>query len=648
MVQCAMARRRIPAPDAVGNAGIMSENPTGPASNTSAVRPEHWVSASAAATLPELFAARVARTPDAIAYRYFDVPARRWRELTWEGIAARTARWRAGLAALGLARGERVAILLRNEPDWIAVDQAALSLGLVTVGLYCGDTPASSAKLLADSGARVAVVAKGAWWRAIAAAGPLPAVTGAITLDSDDAGDERLHALTGWLPATGETGAPACAADDLAALIYTSGTTGAARGVMLTHANLVWNAYACADAVGIEGEEEHLVSFLPLAHAFERVADYYRGLIAGATLTFCRHPRFLKPTLAHARPTALIGVPQVYERYYSELQRWLARHGRLFRRLVRFTIDLGWSVFQRQQGRGPRRPRHLLWPLLRRTVAASCLRPFGGRLEVAISGAAALPRPAARTLLGLGVRLQQGYGLTEAGPVVSVNRAGDNDPASVGAPLADVETRLDVDNELWVRSPGIMRGYWNDPEATAAVIESNGWLRTGDKVSRLDQRRLYLTGRVKEVIVMATGDKASPEPIEHLLALDPLIRHAVVVGEARPYLAAILECEPEPLARELAHLGLDPDDAGSLDSPRLERRLLQHAAGLLHDYPAHAQIRRAAVTTDEWNVENGLLTPTDKVRRRAIARRYRERLRQLYGRRSMPEKTDFSYNVNVE
>ncbi|MES1943052.1 AMP-dependent synthetase and ligase [Salinisphaera sp. PC39] len=612
-------------------------------------RPEHWVPASAAATLPELFNARVARTPKAPAYRYFDVPARRWRTLTWGEIAARAARWRAGFAALGLAHGDRVAILLRNEPDWVAVDQAALALGLVTVGLHCSDTAAANARLIADAGARAVVVAKGRWWRAVAGADAdaLPDVQCAVTLNADDAGDDRLRAVADWLPAKGDTAAPRCAPDDLAALIYTSGTTGNARGAMLTHANLVWNAYACADAVRIEGSER-LISVLPLAHAFERTVDCYRGLITGATLSFCRHPRFLKPTLMQERPTAMIGVPQIYERYYTELHRWLGRRPRVFRRLVQFTMALGWSVFQRQQGQGPRRFRHLLWPFLRRTVAAPCLRPFGGRLEVAVSGAAALPQPVARTLLGLGLRVQQGYGLTEASPVVSVNRADDNDPTSVGTPLAGVETRLGADNELWVRSPGVMRGYWNDPEATAAVLESNGWLRTGDKVSRLDQKRLYLTGRVKEVIVMATGEKASPEPIEAALTLDPMIRHAVIVGEARPYLAAILECDADLVAGELEKLGLSADEPGCLASPRLEREMLRRAARQLKAYPAHAQVRRVSVTTDEWTVQNALLTPTDKVRRRAIARRYGREIRRLYGHRAVPEKTDFSYNVNVE
>jgi long-chain acyl-CoA synthetase len=195
------------------------------------------------------------------------------------------------------------------------------------------------------------VVAKGRWWGQIAEEQSLPNGGEVVTLDSDTAGDERMHKETDWLPASGERGTPLCAADDLAALIYTSGTTGSARGAMLTHANLLWNAYACADAVGLEGEE-HLISFVPMAHAFERTADYYRALITGATLSFCRHPRFLKPTMVEVRPTALIGVPQVYERYYVELHRWLGRRMRLFGRLVRFTIEIGWSVFQRQQGRG--------------------------------------------------------------------------------------------------------------------------------------------------------------------------------------------------------------------------------------------------------------------------------------------------------
>lgn len=608
----------------------------------------HWVPAARASTLPALFAGRVALTPNETAYRYFDPPARRWRSLTWAQAENLAGRWRAGLAASDLSAGARVAILVRNSPSWVAVDQAALDQGLVSVGLFCGDTPASSGDILRDSGAALVVVAKGRWWRSILEEGDCPAVRTVVALDGDAEGDARLVASESWLPDKPQRASLTPAPEELASLVYTSGTSGRARGVMLSHASLVWNAYACARAVDTP-VDEHLVSFVPLAHAYERTVDYHRALITGATLSFCRHPRFLSLTLANARPTALVGVPRIYEHYYMELQRSLTRRPRWVRRLVRLTTELGWSVFQRQQGRGPRRLRHLAWPLLRQLVARPCLRPFGGRLEVAISGAAALPRPVARTLIGLGLPLLQGYGLTEAGPVVSVNRTDDNDPASVGRVLDDVQTRLGPDNELWVRTPGVMEGYWGDAEATAAVIEAGGnWLRTGDKVSRLDQSRLFLTGRLKEIIVMATGDKASPEPLERTIGLDPLFTRAAVVGEARPYLAALVTCDGEALGALMGTLGLDSESPSDRCDPRLERAMLKRIGQRLRHFPVHAQVRRVAVIDEVWSVENGLLTVTEKLRRRAVARRYAGEIERLYGRRAAAaQKTDFSYNVNV-
>lgn len=550
------------------------------------------------------------------------------------------------MAALGLDQGDRVAILVHNSPEWVAVDQAAMNLGLVTVGLFCRDTPASNAGVIADAGARVLVTAKGRWWGEIGEAGECPSLETVIALDNEADGDRRVHALRDWRPSEPASAPPEPAGDALAALVYTSGTMGRARGVMLTHRNLLWNTYACADAVRVPVNEQ-LVSFVPLSHAYERTVDYYRALVTGATISFCRHPRFLTLTLANARPTALVGVPRIYEHYYTELQRGLARRPAWQRRLVRATINLGWSVFERQQGRRAFRLRHVFWPVLRRFVAGPCLRPLGGRLEVAVSGAAPLPHQVARTLIGLGLPLLQGYGLTEAAPVVSVNRVDDSDPASVGRLLTSVEMRLGRGNELQIRSPGIMQGYWQDPEATDQVLDHRGWLYTGDKVSRLDQRRLYLTGRLKEVIVMATGEKASPEPLEQAIALDPLFARAVVAGEARPYLAAVVSCDPVALAAVMRELDLDPEDAASLKSSRLERALLNRIGAMLRDFPAHAQVRRVAPTTDVWNVDNGLMTPTEKVRRRRIARTYAATIHRLYGRRAEAEKTDFSYNVNV-
>ncbi len=469
--------------------------------------PEHWVSADSATSLANIFQQRVRLTPGAVAYRDRDPRTGEWQDQTWADMQARIARWRAGLAAQDLAPGSRVAILLPNSSEWVAIDQAALSLELVVVGLFPDDTAPTNARLLENSGASVLIVEQLQAWQLIESALSLPALECVLVCEAlRKPVPTRVRSVADWLPDQGQVTTPEIDAQALAALVYTSGTSGQARGAMLTHANLLWNATACAQAVVVSAPES-LLSFLPLAHGFERVVGYYRSIITGATTAFCRQKRLLHKDLAAVRPTALLGVPEVYERYHRELHRQLGERSVLVRRLVQFTMNLGWSVFQRDQGQDRRHLRHLLWPLLRATIAARCLQPLGGRLDTAVTGAAALSPPVARTMIGLGVHLLQGYGLTEAGPVVSVNRRADNDPQSVGLLLEGVETRIGAGNELMLRSPGVMQGYWRDEAATAEAIDNTGWLRTGDKISRLEQQRLYLTGRLKEVIVIPPAKK---------------------------------------------------------------------------------------------------------------------------------------------
>ncbi|GAB3671200.1 AMP-dependent synthetase/ligase [Salinisphaera aquimarina] len=612
-----------------------------------APRPDAWVARAAADTLCGLFAARVERTPEALAYRFYSPRRHAWVELSWADAAERVRAWRAVLAAEGVGPGDRVAIMLRNSPEWVCVDQAILSLGAVTVGLFCADTPPSNARTIVDSGASVLVAVKARWADRILAKHSCPELRRAIVFSGEVVAGSRVRSADALLAERSRDAvAPAGAEPDaLASLVYTSGSSGRSRGAMLSHANLLYNAYACADALPVV-EDEHSLSYVPLPHCYERVVNAYRGMITGATITFCRHPRFLGLTLARTPVTTLVGVPRVYERFYVELNRWLKRRPRSIQRLVAFTIKLGESVFERQQGRTRRHLRHLLWPILRRLVARRCLRLFGTDMQYAISGAAALPYPVARTLVGLGVPVLQGYGLTEAGPVVSVNRIDDNELDSVGIVLDGVETKVGPDNELLIRSPGVMHGYWDDEKATRATLSAGGWLHTGDKVSRLDKKRLYLTGRMKEVIVMTTGEKASPEPIEDALCLDDLVERAVVVGEARPVLAAIVSCPADRLVPVMKRLSLDPNLPASLASNRLENFFIERFARLLASYPAHAQIRRVAITTDRWSQGNGLLTPTDKIRRRRVARCYARDITRLYGRRAPGEKADVSQNTN--
>ncbi|MES1936472.1 AMP-dependent synthetase/ligase [Salinisphaera hydrothermalis] len=616
---------------------------------TTKARPPHWLDRAGPTTLCEMFDARVAASPEAIAYRFYSPRTHVWRNLTWRQTAERVAAWRRVLHAHGVGRGDRVAIMLRNSPEWLCVDQAAMSLGAVTVGLFCADTPASNAHLVSDSGARVIVAVKSRWVRRIFEQHPCEALIHAFVFTGEHAGDARLRSADDALAAVRDSPDPRVeppAPDDLASLIYTSGSQGRARGAMLTHANLLFNAQSVADALPAVASECAL-SYVPLAHSYERVVDAYRAMIVGARIVFCRHPRFLGLTLAREPVTTLIGVPRVYERFYVELTRWMARRPRWVRRLIVTTINIGEAVFEREQGRARFHPSHLLWPALRYFVARRCLRLFGAQMQLAVSGAAALPYPVARTLVGLGLPILQGYGLTEAGPVVSVNRADDNELDSVGLVIDGVATKIGPDNELLVRSPGVMRGYWNDDEATARVLAAGGWLHTGDKVSRLDKKRLYLTGRMKEVIVMTSGEKASPEPIEETLRLDPLIARAIVVGEARPVLAAVVSCPAHRLVPIMRRLGLDPGVAASLHSSRLENYFIDRLSKLTTGFPAHAQIRRVAVTTDRWTEDNGLISGTDKIRRRRVARCYAREIDRLYGRRAAGEKSDVSQNTNL-
>lgn len=621
------------------------------AGNTMTTRPQHWLDADEQTTLPALFQQRVARTPDAVAYHFFAPRRKRWITLTWRQAADRVVAWGALLLDADVKRGDRVAIMLRNSPEWLCLDQAILSLGAVTVGLYCTDTPGNNAAIIDDSGARLLVAVKQHWIRDILG-------------QSECAGLDRILAFSGTADrndarvrdAEAEIGRAADAAArqpdavvepaELASLVYASGTSARPRGTRMSHRNLAWCAQAVADALPVI-DDEHCVSYVPLPNSYGRVTDAYRAMITGAAITFCRHPRFLNITLARSAATTLVAVPRVYERLYSELHRQLAKRPRTARRLVAFTIGLGYSVFEHQQGRAGRRLRHVLWPLLRATVARRCLRPLGGRMVYGVCAGAALPKPVARTVIGLGLPVLQGYGLTEAGPIVSVNRLNDNDPNSVGLVLDGVEIRLEADGELLVRSPGVMTGYWNDDEATERAIDAAGWLHTGDKVSRLDKSHLFLTGRIKEVIALATGDKALPEPLEAALRRDGLVEHAIVVGEARPSLAAVVNCRPDKLVPIMHELGLHPENAEDLASVRLEHYFLRRFDALLTQFPIHAQIRHVAITTDLWTQDNGLLDKSGHPRRRAVARHYDREITRLFGRRADSEKTDASQNTNL-
>ncbi|MDQ1313922.1 MAG: long-chain acyl-CoA synthetase [Pseudomonadota bacterium] len=587
------------------------------------------------ATLCGLFRARVAATPDRLAYRQFDEARGSWVSFTWAQMAAQVARWQAALAREGLVQGDRVALMLRNSVEWVIFDQAALGLGLVTVPLYPDDRPDNAAYIIDHAEARLLLV-EGRFQHnrlaEIAAASHTLECIVSLTEPENGQADckSRFVVAADWLEAAGAPAAePRLDAGMLASIVYTSGTTGRPKGVMLTHGNMLWNAFyasQCADF----GPDEVFLSFLPLSHTLERTAGYYLPMLLGAEVAYARSIAQLAQDLRDIRPTVLISVPRIYELVYGRIQGGLAKKGPLAAKIFNLAVRVGWRRFERQQGRAGWHPELLLWPMLRKRVALPIMHKLGGRLKVAISGGAALSPDIARVFIGLGVPIYQGYGLTEAGPVVSVNRPHSSRPASIGKPLPGVEVKIGDDDELLTRSRCVMRGYWKDEAATRAMIDADGWLHTGDQASVDAQGYITLVGRIKDIIVLSNGEKVSPSEMESSILLDPLFEQVMIVGEGRPYLAALIVLNEEHWPVFAAGFDVDPTHPAALSDPGVLKALTRRVAGHLGAFPGYAQIRRVHPELKPWTVDDGLLTPTLKVKRNQVLGRYKDAVEAMY------------------
>ncbi|HEX9686749.1 MAG TPA: long-chain fatty acid--CoA ligase, partial [Burkholderiales bacterium] len=502
----------------------------------------HLIPVEAAVTLDGLFRERVKRTPDAIAYRAYNEPHNNWRDYTWAQIDHQVARWQAALEKDGIKAGDRVAVMLRNCPEWVIYDQAALGLGLVVVPLYTQDRAENVAYIIQDSGCKALLIEGAEQWQGLSEVkGQLASLVRILTiLPVPNAGETRLRSLGEWLPDQG--GATRHLARDrnaLATIVYTSGTTGRPKGVMLSHYNILSNAAAASSEVLTTGPDDVLLSFLPLSHTFERTCGYYLTIMSGATNTYSRGIPVLADDLQAVRPTILISVPRIYERVYGRIRTALDEGSPLKKKLFLLAVDVGYARFEHAQGRGPWKASFLLWPVLHALVAKKILARLGGRMRAAISGGAALPPEISRVFIGLGLTVLQGYGLTETSPIACANRPEDNMPASVGRAIPGVQVRIGENNALMIKGPNIMLGYWNNPEATRAMIGPDDWLNSGD-TARIDgQGHVFITGRLKEIIVLSNGEKVPPVDVESAIARDPLFEQVMLLGEGKPYLSVM-------------------------------------------------------------------------------------------------------------
>ncbi|HTQ23349.1 MAG TPA: long-chain fatty acid--CoA ligase [Candidatus Binataceae bacterium] len=590
------------------------------------------------ATLSELFTAQAERLGDRAFVR--EKTGKAWRDHSWNDVADEAARLRSGLLELGLERGDRLAILSENCPRWVVVDQAALGMGAVVVPLYTTAGVEETRHILADSGASlVAVNGDAALAKIVEMARALPDLQGIIQMTPAE-GAPPSYGVRGKLriftfsQITAHPPTPPIegSRDDLATLIYTSGTTGPSKGAMLTQGNLLANCESSQAALDLN-EQDATLSFLPIAHSFERTAGYYTVLMAGGSISYAEGLGQIAQNLLEVNPTIVLTVPRVLEAVYTRVMRTVETGSAVRRALFKSAIAVG-ARAAAYRHRGDIVPASLAAPLalFRKLVFTRIRAIFGNRLRYLISGGAPLPREICRFLAAAEVPIVEGYGLTEAAPVVSVNLHGHTRIGTVGRPIRDVEVRTAPDGELLVRGPNVMRGYYKLEVETREAIDGEGWLHTGDIARIDDEGYISITDRKKEIIVLSGGKNVSPANLENRLTSDPAIAQACVVGDRRKHLAALIVPDFEYLTTQppLKLIAMRPHEQAVTD-PAMRAFYHQRVHELNKGLSDVETIVAFALVAHPFSQDNGELTPTLKLRRKVVIEHYREAIESMYG-----------------
>lgn len=587
-------------------------------------------------TLPALFSARLARTPQKMAYKQYDRDKGEWQEYTWEETYQHITHWRNALAQEKLQPGDRVGIRHGNGYNWVLFDQAVLSLGLVVVPLYVDDRADNVTYVINNAGIKLLFLENSEQWTCLKDHYDELGILNRVVIETGNdikqlsESDDRVVELNHWLKEKSVipvTDLPDISPDDLATIVYTSGTTGRPKGVMLSHRNITSNITGGLSRIGVY-PADRMVSFLPLSHMLERTAGYYISIAAGSEVVYARSIDELAEDLINQQPTILVSVPRIFERVYGKIKAQLEQGSPIKRALFNKTVAIGWHRFEYLQGRRDWHPSFLLWPLLNHLVASKVQAKLGGKLRYAISGGAPLPPAISKVFNGLGINLIQGYGLTETSPIISVSTLEYNDPASIGIPLKNVEVEIGENNELLSKGSNNMQGYWKNKQASDEVLLPNGWLKTGDQAA-IRNGMIYITGRLKEIIVLANGEKVPPADMESAIAEDPLFEQSMVIGEQKPYLSAVVVLN-EAIWNEIKRSTEKEDAWSSLEYPAVETFLSDRIAKQITDFPGYAQIRKVVAILEPWTVDNGLATPTMKIKRNKIEEAYATRINSMY------------------
>jgi long-chain acyl-CoA synthetase len=565
-----------------------------------------------------------------------------WRTLAWREVGDTVRELALGLLALGLRRGEAVALLSKSRADWVHADFAILSAGCVTVPIYPSYTPEQIAWIVNDAEVRTLIVEDAVQLaKALEVRDRMPGLAEIVVIED---GEPHAPPVLSWatLRRRGREHAGALAsalADrlasvggaDVASIVYTSGTTGEPKGVVQTHANHMASLDAVARIPGVEPGDVHLL-FLPLAHAFARL-EAFLGVHRGLVTAFAESLDRVADDLREVRPHFIFAVPRLFEKVHARLLSDVAAGSAARRRVFGWAMAVGARASRLAQAGRPLPPALALTrALAHRLVFSKLHRALGGRLRFAVSGGAPLAAELAEFFHAAGLLIVEGYGLTETCPALTFNRIDRFKFGSVGQPLPGVELRLAADGEILARGPNVAtRGYWKQPRATAEAFDAEGWLHTGD-IGRLDAEGfLYITDRKKDLIVTAGGINIAPQLVENLLRADPLVSQAMVYGDRRPYPVALVTLSPGEVVRLARAAGLLVEDPARLATQPV---VVEHIARVVEAanvrLPSYARVKKFAVLPEELTEEAGELTPTQKVKRRIVADKYREILEGLY------------------
>ena len=594
-------------------------------------------------TLCEFVPLRARQIPQTVALRQYDRKEKAWKDVTYASLDKQITAWRRALEALHLERGARVAILLNNSVDAVLADQAVLANGLIPVPLHAIDTPGSSAFILIDSQSSALITNKADRWGLIEKTNvPMPDLKHIILTEETGINEKNEHrqilSKDIWLASGKDIQElpEGPKSEDLAAIVYTSGTTGRPKGVMLTHHNVVENVIATLIHIAPAPKPGYIfLSFLPLSHTFERTAGYYLALGMGCTITYNRSIMLLAEDLRTVKPDVLISVPRIYEKIYARINEQLGKKPAIARWLFNCAVNVGWRKFCAENKLPvPKSPWQFAdsftGPILKKLVADKVLEQFGGNLKVAIAGGAALNGKVARVFGGLGLAPIQGYGMTEASPIIAGNSLTLNQPDTVGKLFPNLQMRLAPEtHEIQIRGSSIMKGYWKRPEDTARVLDSEGWLSTGDVGEINETGLLRIKGRIKEIIVTSTGEKVPPVDLELALETDPLFSQAYVVGENKPFISAVTVLNPEEWKKLAAELKVSASEA-SLKLTSVRTAILKRVKAAAADFPHYALPRKVLLTLKPWTIENGLLTPTLKLKRTPLAKFFKKEIDEIY------------------